>query len=385
MQVSYTLNLNRVPKELKLLLTLLQDEGNVDEINLQDINWNTFLELVMHHRVFPILHRRLQKLNLPIDGSILQALQQDFKNNTFQMLHLSAEMQYMSRLLAERGIRSLFLKGPILATELYRDLSLRTSCDLDVLVPLADLQLTEELLIEQGYEKDDYIETVLGDWKWRHHHVTYFHPVKGIKFEVHWRLNPGPAIEPRFQDLWQRRRTRRFGHEDVAFLGQEDLFFFLVAHGARHGWSRLRWLLDIHQFVKQDVDWKKVSRTLQAHGYLQVGGQALILASSLLKTSLSTNMVTLLKGKHPERLAQEAVFYLESMINLHTEPLPHDVSVYHKKHLVSLMSPMQKTMFLISFLYPYPEDAKTLPLPKSLHFLYFPLRPAIWAWKKIVR
>ena len=33
----------------------------------------------------------------------------------------------------------------------------------------------------------------------------------------------------------------------------------------------------------------------------------------------------------------------------------------------------------MSFLYPYPEDAETLPLPKYLHFLYFPLRPFLWA------
>ena len=36
----------------------------------------------------------------------------------------------------------------------------------------------------------------------------------------------------------------------VYILGREDLFLFLVSHGARHGWSRLRWLIDIHQIVK---------------------------------------------------------------------------------------------------------------------------------------
>ena len=33
-------------------------------------------------------------------------------------------------------------------------------------------------LLKLGYVKDDYIQTVLNDWKWRHHHVTYFHPEK---------------------------------------------------------------------------------------------------------------------------------------------------------------------------------------------------------------
>ena len=56
--------------------------------------------------------------------------------------------------------------------------------------------------------------------------------------------------------------------------------------------------------------------------------------------------------------------------------------MYHKRHLFSLMSNQQKFLFIMSFLYPYPEDAEILPLPKYLHFLYFPLRPFLWAWRK---
>ena len=70
------------------------------------------------------------------------------------------------------------------------------------------------------------------------------------------------------------------------------------------------------------------------------------------------------------------------MVNLHTYPIPEDVAKYHKQYLFKLMSPQQKLIFILSFLYPYPDDAKTLPLPKKIHFLYFPLRPLLWAWRK---
>lgn len=36
----------------------------------------------------------------------------------------------------------------------------------------------------------------------------------------------------------------------------------------------------------------------------------------------------------------------------------------------------------MSYLYPYPIDAKILQLPKTLHFLYFPLRPLLCFWRK---
>jgi hypothetical protein len=70
------------------------------------------------------------------------------------------------------------------------------------------------------------------------------------------------------------------------------------------------------------------------------------------------------------------------MINLHTDPVPEEVLAYHSRHLFSLMSNQQKILFIMSQLYPYPIDAKTLPLPKFLHFLYFPLRPFLCLWRK---
>ena len=70
---------------------------------------------------------------------------------------------------------------------------------MDVLIPIQDLEKVEELLVKHGYVKDDYIQTVLNDWKWRHHHITYFHPKKKIKLKIHWRLNPGPGKEPSFE------------------------------------------------------------------------------------------------------------------------------------------------------------------------------------------
>ncbi|WP_432704959.1 nucleotidyltransferase family protein [Bacillus cereus] len=33
-------------------------------------------------------------------------------------------------------------------------------------------------------------------------------------------------------------------------LGEEDLFFFLVVHEARHGWFHLRWLKDIDLLIR---------------------------------------------------------------------------------------------------------------------------------------
>jgi len=158
---------------------------------------------------------------------------------------------------------------------------------------------------------------------------------------------------------------------------------FLVTHGTRHGWSRLRWLTDIDRMVRQEIDWKELTVLLKRYGCKQLVGQALILSSELLDTLIiEEEAKVLMSGRRVTQLAQLAIYYLENMINLHTDPVPEEVSKYHERYLYLLKTSSQKLLFHLSWLYPYPQDVETLPLPKQLHVLYFPLRPVLWAWRK---
>lgn len=389
MEKNLDLDLADFPKELELLLTLMKskrENNNLPTVykeSLAAINWSIFLNFVMHHRVFPTIHKVLKQNGSElIPYNIIQTLNSEYQKNTFRMLYLAGETELIAKLFAGNDINTLFLKGPVLSLRLYGDISLRTSADLDVLIPINQLVKAEQILISQGYVKDDYIVTVLNDWKWRHHHLSFFHPIKRVKVELHWRLHPGPSIEPNFNELWRNRIAINLTKQEVNMLGNEDLFLFLVSHGARHGWSRLRWLEDIAQLAKQNINWEKTNNILKKYECSQIGGQALILSSQLLGTLISKEMKPLMKGTRPSKLAEEALFYIMNIINLHKEPVPKAVAIYHRHHMFSLMSSKQKLLFILSFLYPYPEDAEILPLPKKLHILYFPLRPFLWIWRK---
>ncbi len=380
--------INDLSNELKLILMLLSGTDGVEEnFELQEllrsVDWDRFIELSRHHRVFPSVNRKLQEINAAeVPAFVGTMFQRDYYRNTLLMLGLSGEMEQLAKAFSEEGIRSLFLKGPVIAADLYGDVSLRTSCDLDLLIPIKELEQAERILLAMGYEKDDYIDTVLGDWKWRHHHSTFFHADKRIKVELHWRLNPAPSSEPAFNELWSRKRKSSLINRPIYYLGREDLFLFLVSHGARHGWSRLRWLLDIKQLVEQRLDWPALVKLLRKHRYLHIGGQAVLLASRLFAVPLREEMRPLLAQRKAHWLAEDTMFYVHRMVNLHTDPVPQEVQRYHKRYLFSLLTWGQKLQFLASFLYPYPEDAVTLPLPKPLHGLYFVLRPFLWLWRK---
>ncbi|OCT11052.1 Renal dipeptidase [Paenibacillus pectinilyticus] len=389
MDIDFDLNVTQFSKELKVLFLFLksgESVGDVPELDqdwLVDFDWDKFLKLTLHHRVYPELYRKLQTMKTAwVPSHMMDTLRKHYHNNAFQMLHLSAEMEQLSKSFATQMIRSLVLKGPVLAADLYGDISLRTSRDLDILVPIDDLDRVDDLLSKLNYEKIEYPLTVLNDWKWRHHHITYYHADKRVTVEIHWRLGPGPAKEPSFNELWERRRLSTITSSPVHYLGKEDLFSFLASHGARHGWSRLRWLVDIDQIVKQNLDASVLIKQLKKHDNLHVGAQALVLTTQLLQTTLPSELNVLTTGSRARRLAQGAIFYIRQMVNLHTDPVPEDVSKYHKRHLFSLMSNWNKVLFVLSFMYPYPEDVETLPLPKYAQFLYFPLRPFLWAWRR---
>lgn len=375
-------------KELKLLLFFLDSKFEYKNLSkekerFKDIDWNNFLELTLHHRVYPILYKRIKELNVDlVPAKVIGKLQQYYQNNIFQMLMLTGESESISRIFSDQKIQTLFLKGSILGAHLYGDLSLRTSSDIDILIPIEDLKRAESTLLNLGYVKDDYILTVLNDWKWRHHHITFMHPQKKIKLEIHWRLNPGPSWNQSFEDLWERKKESSITNFPLYMLGEEDLFLFLVSHGARHGWSRLRWLVDIDRLVSRDLDWNCIKLLLKKYQLTQVGGQALLLSSELLNSYNPPELKEISTSKKSRRLAESALFYIKQLVNLHVEPLPGEIANYHKNHLFLLMSFKQKVLFILSFLFPYPEDALALPLPRILHFLYFPLRPFLWALRR---
>lgn len=382
----FQLDIASIPNELNVILQILRNQNSYSPIptrTLSSFHWKSFIRQAKHHRVFPVLYKKIKDVDqFIVPKEIIQEFEIEYRQNTFMMLKLSAEIDLINRLFSEEAIKVLFLKGPVIAHDLYGDISLRTSSDLDFLIQIKDLQRAEKILMEMGYIKNDYIKSVLNDWKWRHHHFAFYHPQKRIKLEIHWRLNPGPNAEQSFNELWKRKRNSNLTNTNVFYLGKEDLFVFLISHGSRHGWSRLRWLLDIHYLLHKDIDWNLVKHLLRKYQLTHIAGQALLLSNFLLHTKYPHEIKFLVYKRRSRKLAQDAIFYLERMVNLHTEPLPDEVASYHSRHLFSLKSMNQKLLFIISLLFPFSEDAETLPLPKRMHFLYFPLRPFLCAWRR---
>ena len=369
--------------ELKLMLALIKDDNDsIQAFIKSSINWHVFLKVIKHHRLYPIIYRKLQDgFRQEIPDEIMEQLRSLYQQNTFQMMKLSAEMERVSVCLQEQGIRCLFLKGPALGYQLYGNLSMRTSNDIDLLISIKDLEKTDAILLQRGYQRDAYTRSVLGDWKWKNHHVEYIHPDTLHKIEIHWKLHPGRAKEPSFDQLWNRKQASSLSKQPVYIMGNEDLYIFLMIHGARHGWYRLRWLVDLADLSKQLTDWRVIKKMERRYHVSHVAAQVYLLADGLLAKQLPFyGHVT----KKSNQLAEDALFLIINEIDIHDDQLSRRYSQKADEYYQSIMTRRQKLFRWIGALYPCIDDAKTLPLPRPLHFLYFPLRPFLWMWRQLV-
>ncbi len=331
-------------QELTLLLSLLgkdvshwQDKTAATQ--LREMDWVRFLRLTEHHRVVPTVYLQLKTLNHPfIPAELLRNLQAQYHRNTLRMLHLQAEAERLTRLLIAHGIRVLMLKGPALAQQLYGDVSLRTSKDIDLLIAPDDMDEAEHWMKEAGYASKSGEVRVLGSWKWKDHHASYLHPQKRVEIELHWRLHPDGGGEPSFDELWNCRKMGKaagtsrqvpLGPADnrtvmtscMYTLGSEHQFLYLSAHGARHGWFRLRWLVDIDRLAVCAVDWEALLPMMRRYGGLPAGGQAWALAAALLGTPIPESMRPVSATRQAHRLALSALAFMQASV-----PAPYPIA-----------------------------------------------------------
>ncbi|WP_148449242.1 nucleotidyltransferase family protein, partial [Paenibacillus ihuae] len=94
----YTLDKGSLSKEILLLLAFLTTDS-IDELaqrspeRFAEINWEQFVRLTLHHRVYPFIYPKLSRMqNELVPALVSERLQREYRRNTVQMLQLSGEM-----------------------------------------------------------------------------------------------------------------------------------------------------------------------------------------------------------------------------------------------------------------------------------------------------
>ena len=209
-------------------------------------------------------------------------------------------------LLQGEGVAFICLKGPVLSQQLYGDPTVRFSHDVDLLLSnRADMDRVDRLLVSRGYTGLDNLSWPVDKARQKMlmdcvHHLAYVHKEHGFMVEIHWSVYTSFPVRARDFELIvenNRRRITFAGREVVVFAPELNLLY-LIIHGAKHVWQRLKWLVDIKDYPFDTVDsekWMDLVRELKV-------GRMVSQTGFLLRHFFNITQPLLVAGKLPSFL-----------------------------------------------------------------------------------
>lgn len=393
--------------EIKLLLCCARtqlDNTTAEEIKTllqHNINWEYLVETAARHGVIPLLYTSLQN-TCPeaVPQDIFKHLQTYFDVNTLHNLFLTQELLKLLDLFKQHNIPVIPYKGPALAVCAYGNLSLRQFCDLDILVHERDFIKAIDLLTSSGYQPKDK-QSILNDKE----HIARIKDSNeyslitkngNVSLDIHQKIIPKtfklfPLV---FDELWERLEPVSLTGKTVLNFHREDLLLILCVHGSKHMWERLGWICDIAELLRnsQEIDWEQLigkARKLGCERMLLLG---LFLANTILGASLppivhqriiadretqslGKQMYLILCSKNPFSscyLSQNRdIFYVIERTKytiIHgrmMERLEDKILLFFSSVWLRISRVTTRTV----------KDRDFLPLPRSLYFLYYLIRP----------
>jgi hypothetical protein len=191
-------------------------------------------------------------------------------------LQVAEEPSILAALLAAlngAGVLALAIKGLVLGSWLYRDPALRVHSDIDLVIPEAQADMLNTVLVGLGYTLDPIVSAGarLCPPDESLHSNTYLKPgvsvdVRFDALRIFWR--PVASHGDPFTRWWDRRQELTIAGVKVPAPGPEDQFMQLARHLSAHGYSRAIWFVDLLLLLCRygaDLDWDLIGREARAH------------------------------------------------------------------------------------------------------------------------
>ena len=256
-----------------------------------NFNWQEFLRQAEHHGVLALAARNLLDHAPSLPPEIQRTLESAYAANFRRGLWFAAELKRIAQHLAQKGVRAIPYKGPVLAQSAYGDLALRSFSDLDLLISPAGFAPAKNALAELGYQPSKPLTPAIERlWLKTGYERSFDGPGGKNIVELQWAPLPFfYAVDPgdfRFDDLWARAGHIVLGggnDSGVPCLSPEDSLLALCLHAAKHLWTRLIWVADIAESLRvPDIDLALVIARARSLGIKRILGVSFWLAQDVI-------------------------------------------------------------------------------------------------------
>jgi hypothetical protein len=338
-------------------------------------DWDSLLNLAQEHRVLPLLFLQLENMGTAVPSAVQGRLRAEYDRNVFHNLANAAELISVLKAFDYETIPAMPFKGVVLGSSIYHDLTTRTAGDLDLLIHYRDLTRATQIILETGYElktpaRADGTPVFPDCYEYHFERST-----DGMVLELRWRL---VLTQSRFKrDLgidwvWPHRKTTPLAGAVVPDMNPGITLLVLCMHGSKHLWSRLLWICDVAQLlnVSPDLDWKEIIREAKQTGLWRTLALGVLLAHRIAGTAVPQ---AILRRFESDTTASKLAQHVEENLFI----APGSAPMGRVPYYVLLLAFQDRLRLLLSLelLRPNERDQAALPLPKSLHVLYYLIRP----------
>jgi hypothetical protein len=369
----------------RFLLEALRQPLVIDrlvELADQRPDWQELFDQALRHDLLPLLHlacKQLPEAAIPTEQRVI--LRDVVAGATLRGLQMQKELRRIVELLTAGQIPVIPYKGPILAEEVYGDIGLRCFNDLDLLVPPECARDAVQILIDQGFNHG--LELPEERWSGLQktlNHLHLLHPEYDWGVEIHWELfHPMYVLPFDLSDHWAGLKPGQEGR-----LESEETLVMLCAHGTKHLWEQLKWLVDIDRLLRSDhrLYWERTLFLARRSGSVRALLLGLDLSQTLCGTPLSDEMLEEIDGDPiVQSLTRDVIDHLFPE-NPEQKDFVREYSFYLKcrENAVDRWRQVLRWLF-----WPRQSDWEIFPLGDRWYRLYHVERPVRMVWKWVFK
>jgi hypothetical protein len=355
--------------DINTIRAMVTDIKNLQEISiLEEIPILEKLSMLAYtHGVYPLLYQTfLEYASDLIDQEMKDAMTYWFQSIKTTNEMMTKELIDLTKLLEEHDIAVLSFKGPLLAEMAYGDISFRQYRDLDILVHRDQVYEAGALLTNNNYVSEMSLtlfkqQEILDS----HEDLALYSKNNPVMLEIHWQLFlKMHQIKFEAEEIWKSPYSCNIQNHQINTLQPELLLPYLCAHGSKHQWERIEWLVDIDRLIRSDIEmnWNKITYIAkQSHTMTQ-----LLLGLSLANELFHTPMIKKIKDQFKEK----KIISLKNQILLF---LKEGIKPRHYFFHLHLQDSFQDKCLYTWYRFgrPSPYDIRRLTLPTYLSFIYY--------------
>jgi len=279
------------------------------------------------------------------------------------------------------AIPAMPMKGQTLSFDLYQDIGLRYSRDLDLEVRVADLHKAQSCLIEAGWQlESSFFSMTPRQWTSllrNESHINFMHVSSGCMLELHWR-NPWETPEAT-SARWERSIPAVWQKHSIRAIHPGDLTRYLCCHGGLHRWFRAKWLGDLARaHMVGLLDWDASFDEARKSGEEKPLLAGLGLLRDVYELTLPGLPDSVWEGWSP-LLVEMPIRALKNPAEPADGAGPAKLrDRIRRSRYERLLWPRKPPWSSVSDLFYCREDFRALPLPDELFWAYKLLRPVFW-------